>query len=162
MIKRILAYYKLVKRSRGSALILTLFIMAGMMIVALGDSYIVLLGIKAAGTQAKSTKAYYIAEAGAERLIWALVKKKCTYRSTSLTTSIFTSNSYLACNNVGGLGRPQEVMLDADLPDYSSGLSQAQSGALYQVYYTLASPQVTYKSIGSYVDTKRSVELKFY
>lgn len=57
---------------KGSALILTMFIMAGMLIVAISSSYIVALGIKAGGIQAQSTKAYFIAEAGAERFLWEL------------------------------------------------------------------------------------------
>ncbi|MCX6794572.1 MAG: hypothetical protein NTY31_01035 [Candidatus Falkowbacteria bacterium] len=56
----------------GSALILTMFIMAGMLIVAMSGTYIVFLGIKAGGIQAQSTKAYYAAEAGAEELLWEL------------------------------------------------------------------------------------------
>lgn len=56
----------------GSALILTMFILAGMLIVAMSGTYIVFLGIKAGGIQAQSTKAYYAAEAGAEELLWEL------------------------------------------------------------------------------------------
>lgn len=57
---------------RGSALVLTMFIMAGMLIVAMSGAYVVALGIKAGGIQAQSTRAYYTAEAGAERLLWEL------------------------------------------------------------------------------------------
>lgn len=60
------------ENKKGSALILTMFIMAGMLIVAISSSYIVALGIKAGGIQAQSTKAYFIAEAGAERFLWEL------------------------------------------------------------------------------------------
>jgi len=59
-------------RQSGSALVLTMFIMAGMLIVAMSGAYVVFLGIKAGGIQAQSTKAYYAAEAGAERLLWEL------------------------------------------------------------------------------------------
>jgi len=58
------------KDCRGSALVLTMFIMAGMLIVAMSSAYIALLGIKSGGTQSQSTKAYFAAEAGAEQLIW--------------------------------------------------------------------------------------------
>jgi len=60
------------RNRRGSALILTMFIMAGMLVVAMGGAYVVLLGIKAGGIQAQSTKAYFAAEAGAERLLWEI------------------------------------------------------------------------------------------
>lgn len=64
---------------KGSALILTMFIMAGMLIVAISSSYIVALGIKAGGIQAQSTKAYFIAEAGAERFLWELRQNGVAY-----------------------------------------------------------------------------------
>jgi len=60
------------KTKPGSALILTMFIMAGMLIIAMSGAYIVLLGIKASGIQSQSTKAYYASESGMERLLWEL------------------------------------------------------------------------------------------
>ena len=56
----------------GSALILTMFILAGMMIVAFSGSYIVLVGIRASGVQYQSTQAYFAAESGAEKLLYKL------------------------------------------------------------------------------------------
>lgn len=56
----------------GSALILTMFILAGMMIVAFTGSYIVLVGIRTSGVQYQSTQAYFAAEAGAEKLLYKL------------------------------------------------------------------------------------------
>ena len=56
----------------GSALILTMFILAGMMIVAFSGSYIVLVGIRTSGVQYQSTQAYFSAETGAERLLYKL------------------------------------------------------------------------------------------
>ncbi|MFA5886349.1 MAG: hypothetical protein WC863_01060 [Patescibacteria group bacterium] len=130
-------YYKSGRQLRGSALILTLFIMSGMMIIALGDAYVVLLGIKAAGLQAKSTKSYYMAEAGAERLLWELRKNAYSYTYPSLSTPIFTNTN-------------SEIV-----PDYLGGT--------YQVYFTdfATSRVLTFKSIGSFQDANRSVEIKF-
>ncbi len=76
---------------KGSALILTMFIMAGMLIVAMGGAYVVFLGIKAGGIQAQSTKAYYAAEAGAERLLWELRWNGYEYTTVS-PNSIFQSS----------------------------------------------------------------------
>ena len=56
----------------GSALILTMFILAGMMIVAFSGSYIVLVGIRSSGVQYQSTQAYFAAESGAEKLLYKL------------------------------------------------------------------------------------------
>lgn len=82
----------------GSALILTMFIMAGMLIVSLGGAYVVFLGIKAGGIQAQSTRAYYAAESGAERLLWELRWNGYGYGSSTETVlfsdTLQTNSSY--------------------------------------------------------------------
>ena len=67
----------------GSALILTMFILAGMLVVAMGSAYVVVLGIKAGGIQSQSTKAYFAAEAGAEKLLWELRQHGWIYNTPS-------------------------------------------------------------------------------
>jgi hypothetical protein len=63
---------KFKKLKSGSALLLTMFILAGMLVVAMSGAYVMLLGIKAGGIQTQSTKAYFAAEAGAEKLLYKL------------------------------------------------------------------------------------------
>jgi len=87
-IRKIKRKYPAPSAKPGSALVLTMFIMAGMLLVAMGGAYVVLLGIKAGGIQSQSTKAYYAAEAGAERLLWELRMNGYIYGSVS-ETSIF-------------------------------------------------------------------------
>ena len=115
---------------KGDALILTLFIMAGMLVVAMSGSYIVLLGIKAAGTQFQSGKAYYAAETGAERILWELRKNGFHYTVVSKTTPILS----------GSLGGS---------PSDNYG---------YEVYLTKF-PPLNFQSIGNFRNSKRSVEL---
>ncbi len=74
----------------GSALALTMFILAGMLVVALSGSYIILLGIKAAGVQSQSTKAYFAAEGGSEKLLYELRKKGWVRPAPSIDTAVFT------------------------------------------------------------------------
>jgi len=74
----------------GDALILTMFIIAGMLIVALSGAYVVTLSLRAGGIQAQSTKAYYAAESGAEQLLWQLRKNSYAYGSPAPGTPIFT------------------------------------------------------------------------
>lgn len=69
----------------GSALILTMFILAGMMIVAFTGSYIVLVGIRSSGVQYQSTQAYFAAEAGAEQLLYKLRRMELILEDTSET-----------------------------------------------------------------------------
>lgn len=77
------------KKFKGSALLLTMFILAGMLIVSLSGAYIILVGIRASGIQSQSTKAYFGAEAGAERLLWELRNNGYIY-STPSWTSVFS------------------------------------------------------------------------
>jgi len=78
------------KNKEGSALALTMFILAGMLTVALSGSYIILLGIKASGIQSQSTKAYFAAESGAERLLWELRQNSWLLPTTSTTSPVFS------------------------------------------------------------------------
>lgn len=114
---------------RGSALVLTMFILAGMLIVAMSGAYVVFLGIKAAGIQSQSAKAYYGAEAGAEQLLWEFRKSAggVTYG--------------------GGL----------ETPVLTGGIDE---GADYEVYYIQNFSPVIFHSIGQYMNTKRSVEIR--
>lgn len=89
------------RHKKGSALALTMFILAGMMVVALSGSYIILLGIKASGIQSQSTKAYFAAESGAERLLWELRKQDFSRPTASLDNVVFSDSL--------GLGSSYEV-----------------------------------------------------
>jgi hypothetical protein len=120
---------RIIRAKTGNALILTMFIMAGMLIVAISSSYIVVLGIKAGGIQAQSTKAYFVAEAGAEKLLWEL------------------NNGFY-------------------IPDYDPPLTPIAENELgelsldgsFQVFQYFDSKYL-FRSIGSFGNTKRSVEL---
>ena len=122
-----------IKDQSGSALLLTMFIMAGMIMVAMGGAYVVLLGIRAGGVQAQSTKAYFAAESGAERLLWEIRQNGCQGGSPSCTAS--PSDSTIIFNGT------------------------LSSGAIYDVYFT-AYPPLTFQAIGEDSDTRRSVEVR--
>jgi hypothetical protein len=114
----------------GSALILTMFILAGMMIVALSGSYVVLVGIKSGGIQSQSVKAYFMAESGAERLLYELRKKGTTY-----------GNELLFSN---------QPVLEEEF---------ASTNSAYHVFFMNRTPLI-YHSIGTHQNTKRNVELR--
>lgn len=118
----------------GSALLLTMFILSGMLIVAVSGAYVITLGIRAASIQGQSTKAYYAAEAGAERLLYTVRK-----------------NWY------------EEIYGDIEYgDDVYHGPIPLSDGSYANVYYmTVGATPVVYTSIGVYKTTKRSVELAF-
>jgi hypothetical protein len=122
-------------RKRASALILTMFIMAGMLIVALSGVYVIILGIKASGVQLQSAKAYYVAEAGAERLLWELRKNNCQFGHPS-------------CANGGSASNNQPVFTGS----IGTGLN-------YYVYY-VGFPPLIFQSVGEFQNTRRSIELR--
>lgn len=66
---------------KGSALLLTMFILASMLIVAMSGAYIITLGLKASSVQSQSIKSYFAAEAGAERFLWELRQNGYVYNT---------------------------------------------------------------------------------
>jgi len=62
------------KENNGSALLLTLLILTSILVVALGAAGLIVPGIKMSRTQEQSTKAFFAAEAGAERALWEVRK----------------------------------------------------------------------------------------
>lgn len=131
LVKHKQIYRRLFQSERGSALILTMFIMAGMLIVAFSGAYIVFLGIKSGGIQAQSTKAYYAAEAGAERLLWELRQNGYEYSSVAAEDTIFSG----------------------DLPENNG------NQATYEVYF-YDFPPLIFRAVGDYQTSRRSVEIR--
>ncbi len=120
------------KDKSGSALVLTMFILAGMIVVALSGSYVMVLSLQASGTQSQSTKAYFAAESGAEEILYEIRKNSWSFFSepTSLTESIEKFNKTLG------------------------------SGVDYKVYYTNRNNPIIFNSVGSFNETKRSVQIR--
>jgi hypothetical protein len=54
------------KNKPGSALLLTMFLISGIIVVAFGGSYLMISGLRSSGLQYDSSRAYYVAESGAE------------------------------------------------------------------------------------------------
>jgi len=121
---------------RGDALILTMFIMAGMLIAAMGGSYVALLEIRASGLESQSTKAYYAAEAGAEDFLYQFRKQAYTdYGSYNPHSFDTNDNQFL----------------------FSGQLDNDTS---YSVYYQKSITPIIFNALGSYQNVKRSVQLR--
>ena len=63
-----------IKSNKGTALLLTLLILTSILVVALGAANLIVPGIRMSRTQEQSTKAFFAAEAGAERALWEVRK----------------------------------------------------------------------------------------
>lgn len=118
---------------KGSAVMLSLFILVGVMVVILGGASVIISGLKMGTLQSHSTKAYFAAEAGTERLLYE-------FRKTELWIGL------------GGDNAPQENLFST---------STLNIGAEYIVNYTSYNP-LTFTGIGSFAQTRRSVEVSFY
>jgi hypothetical protein len=118
----------------GSALLLSLFIITSIVIIAMGGSSLALSGIKMAGVQSQSVKAYFAAEAGAEELL---------YRTR----------------------RDKTIDLSGDVGEVVVLETQLDNEAEYWVVFTQApdfiSGETIFTSLGSYFNTRRSVDLRF-
>lgn len=118
----------------GSALMFTMFILSGMLIVAMSGAYIILSGIIAGGIQSQSTKSYFAAEAGAERILWDFRKKGRTYNPDTKD-----SGEYISEDTLPG-------------------------GTFYKIYHTSdvdSSVRNNYSSVGTFGNISRSVEVSF-
>lgn len=56
--------------SRGTALLMTILILNAIVVISLAAAKLVTTGVKMSGIQSKSTRAYFAAESGAERVLW--------------------------------------------------------------------------------------------
>lgn len=116
---------------KGSAMILTMFILAGMLIVAMSGAYVVLLGITASGTQAQSTKAYFAAESGIEFILWNVRKNDIDYGVSQIGTGVAIEGPH----------------------------SLSAANLEYSIFHTGVFHG--YTSLGSFNTAKRSVEVSF-
>ncbi len=136
MIKKI---EKLIRKKRkGSALLLSLLLLTSIIVIAMGGSSLALSGIRMAGVQSQSVKSYFAAEAGAEELLYRVRKSK-----------------------------------DEDQIDFSpeAGIRVINNGQLetdssfFVILYKKASDsdsnENTFISIGTFLNTRRSVDLRF-
>ncbi|MDD2680587.1 MAG: pilus assembly PilX N-terminal domain-containing protein [Patescibacteria group bacterium] len=57
-------------KTSGSALMLTLFILSAVMLIVIGGATTIAAGLRMGTIQAQSTRAYFAAEAGAEKLLY--------------------------------------------------------------------------------------------
>lgn len=83
---------------KGSALFLTLMILSGMMVVALGVTNFIITGVKIGGVQSRSTKAYFASESGTEKALWKYKKNPSNFASSTredfLTKTLSNGSSY--------------------------------------------------------------------
>lgn len=131
MVDRFKKFLVFLKDKPGSAILLTFFILSAIMLIVFGGTAVITSGLKMGGVQSQSTRAYFAAEAGAERLLYEFRK-----------TDYFDTTDLVGQDNV-------------------FGTTTLSTGSSYTVNYDHFTPDIQFTSLGSYQSTKRSVELDF-
>ncbi len=83
---------KKINNKKGSALLLILFLVSGIMIVALAGSYVIISGLRSSGLQYDSSRAYFVAESGAEYTLMKVRKMGFNLLAAGYTNGIFAEN----------------------------------------------------------------------
>lgn len=125
---------------KGTALFMTLIVLTSALTVALGVASLITPGILMGRTQTNSTKAFFAAESGAERALWAI--RRGGFDASACGAGDCMDLNSLNCAPCAGL-------------TYS-----LSNNAFYQVEYD-ASAGVVLNSDGDYVDTKRRIEISY-
>jgi hypothetical protein len=97
----------------GTALLMTVLILNSIILISLAAAKLITSGIKDSGTQSKSTKAYFAAEAGAERELYE-------YRKTYVCSSPAFSNCHFTKTLPGGSS--YDVNYDSGSEDHGDTL----------------------------------------
>lgn len=121
----------IIKNKEGSALFLVVLTLSFALVSVMGISDVLIKEIQMGHIQADSTKAYFAAETGIERVLWEDKKNGFNPRSSGGTDNIFT----------GTLGNNSSYEVD-----YSTS-----TDATY--YYD------KYTAIGAYNNVKRAIEV---
>lgn len=134
----------LFKRNSGTALFLTVLILTSILTVVLSAAGLVMSGVKIGRSQANSLTAYFVAEVGAERALWAI--RKGDY-------------NFLECADSGEcLDFSDEIVVCGDCHNTNVVLPDS---SIYNVYYASSSPDIYFTSIGIFRGIRRSVEVNF-
>lgn len=148
--------FKILKNERGTAIFMALFILAGILIVSLGAASLVTNGLKMSKTQYDSTKAYFAAEAGAERVLWEIRKNEFAFKRADETDCQI--NDYINFDNTTVPPTPLNV---ATCGTEQSPPSTLSNGASYSVILKSMGTATSTQSIGSYRDTIRVIEVSY-
>lgn len=136
--------FKKLAQEKGSALLLTLLILSSIFLVVFISADLVTSGIKMSRTQMHSSRAYFAAESGAERVTWEFSKNSFDTATCDTGECIKFSAYPLVC---------QECDNDTKV--------SLTNGSEYEVSVATSSPDLIMVSTGDYSGVKRAIELNF-
>jgi Tfp pilus assembly protein PilX len=140
--------------NKGVAIYLAILVLTGILIVSLGAANLVVNGLKMSKTQYDSTKAYFAAEAGAERVLWEIRKNNFAFKSVdNIDCQI---NDYINFDNTT---IPPAVLAVATCG--SEQINTLSNGVSYSVILKSMGTATSTQSVGIYGDTIRVIEVSY-
>jgi hypothetical protein len=160
-------YFDKLKENRGAtALLLTILILGSIMYISITSSTIVQKGVTMSWVQVHSAKAYFAAEAGSERALYAIREEdfdiEALYNGGAGPCPDPTNFIEFDCATYAGPPTPSSPCCNlVSPPPPTEQVLTNQS--TYHVDYDLSDATYDYvlNSYGSYGQTRRVVELKF-
>lgn len=135
----------------GTVLLMTTLIIASILVVTLVAGEIVRMGLVMSRTQVHSTKAYYAAEAGAERILWEI-------RKNNIFSSITCEDPGFFCFNILEDGIIDECVKTGCTNFDRQKLSNE---SFYQIKYHHPVPKTMLTCFGNFEEIRRVVELTY-
>jgi hypothetical protein len=129
------------QNKRASALLMTVMILSSILIVVLGVSSLVSSSLRLSRAQENSAKAYYAAESGVERLIWAIGKDSFDLGSCDLSVNKFVDFVGKKCTS-------------------AKNIYSLSNNSSYYLTYTNDSPS-SFEVVGKYANISRSIEISY-
>jgi hypothetical protein len=137
----------------GTMLMLTILILSSILTISLVSADVVINSLKASRIQNYSTKAFFAAEAGAERALFEIRKERILDTINCVDTERF-------CFDAISNGEINECTAAGSCPNEEKQVLVG-NGAEYQIDYYKSGQLTTLVSSGVYGDTKRVVEVSY-
>ena len=132
----------------NTALMMTVIVLSSVLAIVLSSSEIIRNGIIMDRVQLDSTKAYFAAEAAAERVLWIVrndISDLSTCNDTNHCLHIDTSNTILCDTNCSA----------------TNNISSALAGYQYYIDYDESGTETKLTCYGFYATSSRAVELSY-
>ena len=139
-------------------LVMTFLVLASILIISLSLGAIVVNSLKIGATQVHSTKAFFAAEAGAERILWEIRKNNidpgegaggdfCGVGPSYFCFFNNTDGTLNACNDPCPVGKFKK--------------QQLSNNSTYNIKFEYNAAETILTSYGSFEDVNRVIELKY-
>ncbi|MFH1661809.1 MAG: hypothetical protein ABIA02_01815 [Candidatus Falkowbacteria bacterium] len=132
-----------IKNKKGNILLISILILTSILVAVLGTSSLVISNLKMSGTQENSTKAYFAAEAGAERILWETRDNGFNLGACIMDDYVDFSTNPATCDNSG------------TVHNYT-----LNNNASYNVMFA-GTGVADFKSTGSYGGVQRTVDIGY-